>query len=75
VESRARRNLMRRSSDAPSLRRADRGASAVEYGLFLAGIAAVLATVLFGFGGFIHQIFEDSSQCMASYVEEGPPDC
>jgi Flp pilus assembly pilin Flp len=65
--------MTRRSSAAHSLR-ADRGASAVEYGLFLAAIAAVLASVIFGFGAFVDQTFEESNQCL-SYTGVGEPDC
>lgn len=38
----------------------DRGASAVEYGLLVAGIAAVIVAVVFLFGGFIGDIFSDT---------------
>lgn len=36
----------------------ERGASAVEYGLLVAGIAALIVAVVFLFGGFISGIFE-----------------
>ena len=62
-----------RSSAARSLR-ADRGASAVEYGLVLAAIAAVLVSVIYGFGAFVDQTFEESTQCL-SYNGVGEPDC
>lgn len=39
------RNLLRR--------RTDTGASAVEYGLLVAGIAALIVTVVFVFGGVV----------------------
>ena len=35
----------------------ERGASAVEYGLLVAGIAALIVAVVFLFGGFIQGIF------------------
>ena len=35
----------------------ERGASAVEYGLLVAGIAALIVAVVFLFGGFISGIF------------------
>ena len=38
-------------------RRNDDGASAVEYGLLVAGIAALIVAVVFLFGGFIKGIF------------------
>ena len=40
------------------LARADeRGASAVEYGLLIAGIAALIVVVVFAFGGVLTNIF------------------
>jgi pilus assembly protein Flp/PilA len=38
-------------------RRGDDGASAVEYGLLVAGIAALIVTVVFIFGGVIKSSF------------------
>jgi len=49
---------------------ADRGASAVEYGLLVAGIAAVIVAVVFLFGGFIGDIFSDTC---ATIANEGAP--
>ena len=39
---------------------ADQGASAVEYGLLVAGIAALIVAIVFLFGGFIGDIFSDT---------------
>ncbi len=39
--------------------RNEEGASAVEYGLLIAGIAALVALVVFGLGGAISGLFED----------------
>ena len=39
----------------------ERGASAVEYGLLIAGIAALIVVVVFAFGGVLTNIF--SSTC------------
>ena len=39
----------------------ERGASAVEYGLLIAGIAALIVVVVFAFGGVLKNIF--SSTC------------
>jgi pilus assembly protein Flp/PilA len=36
----------------------ERGASAVEYGLLIAGIAALIVVVVFAFGGVISNIFQ-----------------
>jgi len=37
-----------------------RGASAVEYGLLIAGIAALIVVVVFAFGGVIKNIFQNT---------------
>jgi pilus assembly protein Flp/PilA len=39
--------------------RSEEGASAVEYGLLIAGIAALIAGVVFILGGAIAQLFTD----------------
>ena len=36
------------------------GASAVEYGLMLAGVAALIVTVVFFFGGAVLSLFDDT---------------
>jgi pilus assembly protein Flp/PilA len=36
----------------------ERGASAVEYGLLIAGIAALIVIVVFAFGGALSNIFQ-----------------
>ena len=46
--------LLRRAS------RSDRGASAVEYGLLIAGIAALIVVVVFAFGDNLSQIFDNT---------------
>lgn len=38
--------------------RGDEGASAVEYGLLIAAIAAVIILIIFALGGVIQNIFE-----------------
>jgi pilus assembly protein Flp/PilA len=38
----------------------ERGASAVEYGLLIAGIAALIVVVVFAFGGSLKGIFTDT---------------
>jgi pilus assembly protein Flp/PilA len=38
----------------------DRGASAVEYGLLIAGIAALIVVVVFAFGNVIRNIFQNT---------------
>ena len=41
-------------------RRTEDGASAVEYGLLVAGIAALIVVVVFAFGGMIHNVFSNT---------------
>jgi len=41
-------------------RRGEDGASAVEYGLLVAGIAALVVAVVFLFGGMIQDVFNDT---------------
>ena len=36
----------------------DRGASAVEYGLMVAAIAAVIVGIVFGLGGVVQSVFD-----------------
>ena len=38
----------------------ERGASAVEYGLLIAGIAALIVAVVFVFGDALNDIFQDT---------------
>jgi pilus assembly protein Flp/PilA len=38
----------------------ERGASAVEYGLLVAGIAALILAVVFAFGGVLNGVFHDT---------------
>jgi pilus assembly protein Flp/PilA len=38
----------------------ERGASAVEYGLLIAGIAALIVIVVFAFGGVLKNIFQNT---------------
>ncbi|MCU1537827.1 MAG: Flp/Fap pilin component [Humibacillus sp.] len=44
----------------------ERGASAVEYGLLVAGIAAVIVAVVFTLGGQIKNAFDGTSTCIAN---------
>ena len=44
----------------------ERGASAVEYGLLVAGIAALIVAVVFLFGGFIKGIFTQTCTKVAA---------
>jgi pilus assembly protein Flp/PilA len=44
----------------------ERGASAVEYGLLIAGIAALIVAVVFVFGGKLKDIFTNTCTSVAS---------
>jgi pilus assembly protein Flp/PilA len=47
----------------------DRGASAVEYGLMVAAIAAVIVGIVFGLGGVVSGVFTNTCQTVAA---QGP---
>jgi len=49
--------LLRRFIDA---KRRDDGASAVEYGLLVAAIAALIVLVVFAFGGLVKDVFSET---------------
>ena len=44
----------------------ERGASAVEYGLLIAGIAALIVVVVFAFGDTLTGIFSDTCEKVAN---------
>ena len=44
----------------------ERGASAVEYGLLVAGIAALIVAVVFIFGGMIRDTFQGTCDTIAT---------
>jgi pilus assembly protein Flp/PilA len=44
----------------------DRGASAVEYGLLVAAIAAVIVAIVFGLGTIIKDKFSQTSNCIST---------
>jgi pilus assembly protein Flp/PilA len=51
----------------------ERGASAVEYGLLIAGIAALIIVVVFAFGGVLNTIFD--STCDSVGTSAGAGNC
>ena len=53
--------------------RLERGASAVEYGLLIAGIAAMIAVAVFAFGGGSHGMFQDS--CQTIFADNNAGSC
>lgn len=52
--------------DAAKAKKDERGASAVEYGLLVAGIAALIVAVVFLFGDLVSGIFGDTSSKIAN---------
>lgn len=44
----------------------ERGASAVEYGLLIAGIAALIVLAVLAFGGGVQGLFDDTCQAVGS---------
>ena len=47
-------------------RNRDEGASAVEYGLLVAGIAAVIIVIVFALGGTLTGLFSGVNTCIAN---------
>ncbi len=52
-------------------RRDDRGASAVEYGLLIAGIATIIVATVFLFGGFVRGVFTNTCVTIHSKASAG----
>ena len=52
--------------DARIARKDERGASAVEYGLLITGIAAVIVAIVFIFGGKLRSIFSNTCKSVNS---------
>ena len=50
--------------------RDERGASAVEYGLLITGIAALICAIVFIFGGAVNGLFNQT--CDSIMVSAGP---
>ncbi|MDN4172968.1 Flp family type IVb pilin [Nocardioides sp. SOB77] len=46
-------------------RRTERGASAVEYGLLIAGIAALIVVAVFALGPVVSEAFDDTCESIA----------
>jgi pilus assembly protein Flp/PilA len=53
--------------------RLERGASAVEYGLLIAGIAALIAVAVFAFGGGSNGMYQDS--CKTIFTDNSVGSC
>ncbi len=57
--------------DARLAKMDERGASAVEYGLLIAGIAALIVVVVFAFGGVLKNIFSNTCTKVGSSAGAG----
>jgi pilus assembly protein Flp/PilA len=55
-------HMSNQGSDQP----VDSGATAVEYGLILAAVAAIVVAVVFGLGGLTKGQFSSASSCIAA---------
>lgn len=60
---------------AARIDRDDRGASAVEYGLLIAGIAALIVVIVFAFGDTIQGVFEDTCGSVTAKTANTSDDC
>jgi pilus assembly protein Flp/PilA len=49
----------------------ERGASAVEYALLIAGIAALIVLIVYAFGGVLNNIFNDTCSSIGSSAGAG----
>ena len=49
----------------------ERGASAVEYGLLIAGIAALIVVVVFAFGGVVSNVFKATCDSVGTSAGSG----
>ncbi len=56
-------------------KRDEEGASAVEYGLLVAGIAAVIVAIVFLLGGVIKDAFQTTCDTIASGTSGGASSC
>jgi pilus assembly protein Flp/PilA len=57
--------------DARRARLNDRGASAVEYGLLIAGVAALIVIVVYAFGGVLNEVFNATCDSVGSSAGTG----
>jgi pilus assembly protein Flp/PilA len=62
--------LSRRRSSQPRAGRDERGASAVEYGLLIAGIAALIVISVFAFGGGVKSLFTKTCGTLTSATSQ-----
>jgi pilus assembly protein Flp/PilA len=56
-------------------RRREDGASAVEYGLMIAAVAAVVTAAVFALGGMVQDAFASHSACFSSHIDTATASC
>ena len=61
--------------EARFAKRDERGASAVEYGLLIAGIAALIVVAVFALGPIVREAFEDTCSEITSGNADISADC
>ena len=49
----------------------ERGASAVEYALLIAGIAALIVVIVYAFGGVVNNLFANTCNSVGSHAGAG----
>jgi pilus assembly protein Flp/PilA len=59
-------NYLRIMIDAQRAKMDERGASAVEYGLLIAGIAALIVVAVFALGPMVKEAFESTCEAVGS---------
>ncbi len=64
-------DFLRIMLDARLAKMDERGATAVEYGLLITGIAAVIAIVVFAFGGVLSNIFNNTCDSLGTSAGAG----
>jgi pilus assembly protein Flp/PilA len=52
--------------------RQEKGASAVEYGLLIAAVAAVISVLVFSLGGVVSELFARHTSCFSSQLNSQP---
>ena len=58
--------MLRLTTPAPGSQEDERGASAVEYGLLVAGIAAVIVAIVFLLGGTLSGVFTSTNASISN---------
>ncbi len=66
---------MRDLLDKLARRRTEAGASAVEYGLLVAAIAALIVVIVFALGGVVRDTFDKTCDVMAGEVQSVDNSC